>query len=228
MPYKGTPLQPGTRFGRLVLVEERPNTKNYAGVMWACQCDCGELIVTVHYSLLNGRTQSCGCMRAESIRAGVPTRTFIGNPTHGLSKSAPEYTVWKNIRARCNNPKGSSYERYGARGITVCPAWSTFEQFYADMGPRPSLRHSIERIDNDGPYSPENCRWATIAEQTRNRRSNVWLTHDGQTMTLDDWAKATGLKAATIRYRMRIGWTDEQALTTPLVLHKERQWRRRA
>jgi len=150
------------RFGRLIAthVTGKNARKN---VLWHCDCDCGATIQVAATCLLTGNTQSCGCARVEAVRA-------IGkrNRTHGAVGSR-EHTTWKSMLARCLNPNATGYKHYGSRGITVCPEWRDFEVFLRDMGPRPS-GHTLDRIDNHGNYEPNNCRWATYAEQRRNQR----------------------------------------------------------
>jgi hypothetical protein len=169
------------------------------------------IVVVASAKLRSGNTRSCGCLRGELNRQ----RTL----THGLSDAIPEYHVWMGMRARCLNPRQRVYPRYGGRGIAICPSWDDFEVFLADMGLRPSSKHSLERIDNDGPYSAENCRWATQSEQMRNTSSNRLLTCCGETRCMTEWAEVTGLKVATIHARLRRGWTDEQTLHAPLRGH---------
>lgn len=114
---------------------------------------------------------------------------------------------------RCRNPKATGYDRYGGRGIRVCPRWELFENFIADMGPRPSPSHSIERIDNDGDYTPENCRWASQVAQAGNKRNNHPISFDGFTAPVAQWSRATGIHVQTILTRLRSGWSVERALT---------------
>lgn len=124
------------------------------------------------------------------------------------------------MRARCYKPSSAAYYKYGARGIMVCDRWQSFENFYADMGPKPSPLHTIDRIDGTKDYTPENCRWATPKEQQRNIRSNVVLHHNGRSMIAADWSKVTGLDAKTIQSRIsKLGWTVEEALTLPKNFH---------
>lgn len=120
------------------------------------------------------------------------------------------------MRRRCDLPTVRCYPNYGGRGIYVCERWHKFENFYADMGPRPSTDHQIDRIDNDGPYSPENCRWATRIENMSHRRTSRLLTFEGETMSLAEWSRRVGLTTYCIFYRLdKMGWSVEQALTTP-------------
>ena len=128
-------------------------------------------------------------------------------------RHTPEYRSWVGLRNRCMNPKNKQYPEYGGRGITVCERWQKFEHFYADMGPKPSPQHSVDRIDNDKGYDPANCRWATQTQQGNNKRSNVLLTFGGVTMTLTEWARHIGVKETTLRRRLDKGWPLERALT---------------
>ena len=121
-----------------------------------------------------------------------------GNPTHGLySTQRDTYVIWSSIKARCLYPRHEAYSRYGGRGIQICGRWrDDFPAFFADMGPRPTPDHSIDRIDNDGDYSPENCRWATTAEQSANRRDCYRIHHEGEVLSLADLCRVTGRKPA--------------------------------
>ena len=135
--------------------------------------------------------------------------------SHGDARKTPEYLAWQNMRARCNRATHPEYPNYGGRGIVICERWNDYANFLADMGRRPGSGYSIERIDNDGPYSPENCRWATAAEQRRNKRSTRLVSFGGRTQCIADWAAETGLNADTITIRLRLGWPVEKALTQP-------------
>lgn len=128
----------------------------------------------------------------------------------------PEYRIWRGMMQRCNNPKAPSFRRYGGRGIKVCGGWLSFDNFFQDMGPRPSEWHSIDRIDGDGPYAKENCRWATPTEQSRNRKNHRWLTHKGETRILAEWAERCGLHPDVLWGRLHRGWPISRALTEPV------------
>ena len=126
-----------------------------------------------------------------------------------------EYLTWRAMRGRCNNPNDPAYPRYGGRGVAVCDRWDRFENFLADMGPRPDGASLDRWPDNDGDYEPGNCRWATRKEQGRNMRSNNMLTARGQTLCIKDWADRLGVDPGTIRHRIRKGWSVEKAVTAP-------------
>jgi hypothetical protein len=133
--------------------------------------------------------------------------------THGMSDTT-QYSNWASMHTRCSNPRGDSYPNYGGRGIKVCARWKSFEAFYEDMGPCPKGMQ-IDRIDNDGDYEPENCRWVTPTRNQRNRRSNRMLTYMGETLCVADWADRLELSREMIYFRLARGWTTERALSTP-------------
>jgi hypothetical protein len=192
----------GVRFGRLTVLYRIPNRDR--GRYWRCRCDCGIEKDIRANSLKSGAVVSCTCYQRE---CATKAKT-----THGLGRT-PEFNAWFSLVNRCTDPESRAYASYGGRGITVCERWRTsVENFYEDMGPRPSPTHSIDRIDNDGPYSPENCRWATKTEQGNNRRTNVFLTHNGKTMTIAQWSQELGINNATLKSRVQHGWPIEDAL----------------
>jgi hypothetical protein len=139
-----------------------------------------------------------------------------GRTIHGDVYS-PEWRAWCTMRRRCNDPNIWNYKNYGGRGITVCERWLTYANFLADMGRRPTPKHTIDRIDNDTGYSPDNCRWATAVEQQRNNRRTHFLTYNGQTHCIRDWAKIVGLTEDAIGCRIHRGWSVEDTLTRPLM-----------
>jgi hypothetical protein len=146
------------------------------------------------------------------------TRHYVKHGHTGGRKGRPssEYLAWSNMISRCENPKHKSFPGYGGRGISVCGQWrKSFAKFLADMGARPSTDHSLDRIDNNGNYCPENCRWATRRQQHRNKRNNRILTHDGRSLSVPEWAEKIGVSKVTIALRLLRGWPTEKILTTP-------------
>ena len=139
---------------------------------------------------------------------------------HGMTKTS-EYHAWSNIKARCFNPNNPRYSDWGGRGIAVCDRWkNSFENFLADMGTKPSPKHSLDRIDNDGDYSDENCKWSTKAEQDNNRRSNRLITIGCVTLTIAQWTKEMGFGQNVIYNRLKIGWSEFDAVMTPVRSYK--------
>lgn len=189
----------GNVYGKLTVIEF---TEIRGEAMWLCRCECGNSSKVAGSDLRKGGTKSCGCLRA----------------SQGGGYKTPEYTTWKEMKRRCYNPRNSQYHLYGGRGITICDRWrTTFVNFLADMGKKPSPQHSIDRIDNDGNYEPANCRWATKMEQSHNSRKVRLITYNGETLCLREWARKVGITHRTLSVRLRRGWTTERALTTPAI-----------
>lgn len=146
---------------------------------------------------------------------------------HGMTGS-PEHKAWKNMKTRCSNPNTGYHHRYGGRAIGICPEWQeSFLQFYADVGSRPSSGHTLERVDNDRGYEPDNVEWRTWKQQAQNRETNRRLTLDGETRTLAEWAETLGIKESTIYKRLKMGWSVGRALTTPVRIGMGRRTDRR-
>lgn len=190
----------GECFGRYEVLEEaEPNKYRVRYVV--VRCECGTVKTVRLSSLTTGVIVSCGCFNREKDR------------THGLD-SHPLAPLWRAMIRRCENPKNKDFPHYGGRGISVCEAWHSLKTFIADMGERPSSKHTLDRIDTDGNYCPDNVRWATQKEQQRNRKNNRLIAFDGETKCLAEWAEEKGLKTATLWNRLRLGWSVERALTT--------------
>lgn len=160
-----------------------------------CKCECGKVAVKRLADLRSGHVQSCGCLVTK----------------HNLSRT-PEYQVWASMLKRCQNPKAHSYRLYGGRGIAVCAEWQSFTTFLADMGLRPSPVHSIERINNNGNYEKNNCKWATAAEQANNKVNSRFYEWNGQRLTTSQWASQLGVSREKLIYRLK-HWSIEKALT---------------
>jgi len=176
--------------------ERAPNGKR----LYDCRCECGKAMV-VRSDVLK-KTEHCGSC---AVR--------ISRTRHGASHT-PEHQAWGSMLQRCQNPAHKEFHHYGGRGIAVDERWQVFENFYEDMGARPEGT-SLDRIDNERGYSPDNCRWATPYEQQQNRRNNVRYTVNGRTKVLAEWLRETGLPSSTVQNRLRRGWSIHRALTTP-------------
>jgi hypothetical protein len=190
----------GLRFGRLVVAgfDYRDGTIYY----WNCKCDCGNKRSVAAGSLIRGLTRSCGCFMSE-----ISAKTIVElNFKHGMTGTKP-HSVWSGIKARC---KDITNMRYGGRGIKICERWYTsFENFYEDMGDPPSDQHQIDRIDNEKGYCKENCRWVLPVVNSRNKRNTIWITIKGITKCLADWAEEYNVPYKRAYSRYRKGWPDD-------------------
>lgn len=206
----------GKRFGKLVVIKTAGKTKNGA-YLWQCKCDCGNEIIANVGNLRNGHTKSCGCLRVDRCKTNFTK--------HGLEHTRL-YGIWSDMRLRCYDEKNIAYHRYGGRGITICDEWKNDVKAFYDWATANGYNDSltIDRIDNDGNYCPENCRWATVKEQASNRRSNILVTHNGKTQTMKKWANEVGTPCKVVWARMqKLGWSAERALTEPV---KKGKWKK--
>ena len=189
----------GQTFGRLTVLSFTEVNKNHKAV-WLCRCSCGTEAQILSGSLVNGATESCGC-KALDVRT-----------THGQTYT-PEYRVWKGIKMRCYYKKARYYPIYGGRGIKVCKRWlNSFENFISDMGQRPSEKHTIERLNNDGDYTPGNCVWGTTKQQDRNKRCNVKIKTPWGILTLVEAAEKADLPVHMLYSRRFRGWPASKLL----------------
>lgn len=200
---KGKPAHlTSQRFGCWLVIKQQGNRHNgcrKGEKIWLCRCDCGSECVVRTYSLTSGQSKSCGCKPADAL---ARRNTKHGEAQSRTTSASTEYGVWNSAKRRCLSPSNKDYWYYGGRGITMCPRWTdSFESFLKDMGRRPSPKHSLDRINNDGPYSPDNCRWATPEEQSANRRSVAKLER-----------KLQELQAVIERYRQRFGQIEDTSL----------------
>jgi hypothetical protein len=199
----------GMVFGKLTVLPVYDIIRDKNGcskVYWDCKCDCGKLHTTYAGNLISGGSKSCGCV-------WVPILKNMST-THSMSRTR-QYRIWKGMKQRCSNLKDRRYCDYGGRGIIVCSEWDTFDGFWNDMKYGYSEELSIDRVDNDKGYCKENCRWSTVAQQCINKRNTVHLQYNGNTRTQAQWAEETGIHQTTIASRLKLGWTVEEALTTP-------------
>lgn len=197
----------GQRFGRLVVLGEAARRGNARYCI--CQCDCGKEKVIAYSNLRFNQSKSCGCLSVEMTNAR--------NKTHGL-RNTPEYSSWQHMISRCSN-NDPHHIHYKQRNIKVCVRWlgeNGLKNFIDDMGPRPP-KHSIDRIDNNGDYTPENCRWTTQKVQSNNIERNVMVTYEGAQLTIAQLSDRVGIHPSTLHSRIiKMGWTVDKAATTPV------------
>jgi len=192
----------GNSYGRLTVVrKDASKGKHY----WFCDCSCGKTNIVRADILKERRTLSCGCYQKEFASKQ--------HTKHGL-RETPEYIAWNNMKNRCLNEHHQNYKDYGGRGISVCDRWYYFENFYEDMGKKPSRKHSIERMDNDKGYSSGNCKWALRSTQMNNTRRNRFITVFGKKCTIGEAASLYKIKYSKLYYRITHGWSEERAVST--------------
>lgn len=201
----------GQKFDRLKVISY-VGTNNRREALWKCECKCGNVKIILGSSLRNGKTKSCGCLNSEKSRK----KLHDYNITHGESRTRL-YTIWNNMIQRVQNEKNKRYKDYGGRGIQVCEEWKKFENFRKwalENGYANKL--TLDRKNNDGEYSPENCRWTDWETQNNNKQQSRKLKYKGETKTVTQWAKIMGLSRETLKDRINAGWTIEKALETPV------------
>lgn len=194
----------GMKFGRLTVAGYVGQPPNDNGSRWLCFCECGGETITRSTSLKSGKTISCGCAQLDAAE------------THGDSNSS-EYRTWAAMKSRCYNPAAKYFEHYGGRGIKVCDRWrNSYENFLSDMGRRPSSRHSLDRINNDGNYELANCRWTIQTIQIRNRSISVTFEWNGRRYSQTELAELSGIPFGTLRSRLSRGWPLDRAMSEPV------------
>jgi len=186
----------GHRFHRLVVLGRAEPTPGNRGARWHCKCDCGAKTISRSDALKNGRSKSCGCHRAEM----GGKRMIEMHTSHGMY-GTPEYKTWRSMVDRCTNPNSQCWSDYGGRGVTICKRWLKFENFYSDMGNRPEGT-TIDRIDVNSGYEPDNCRWADRKTQARNKRNNHVIEHGGETLTMAEWAERSDMPQWKLKQRL--------------------------
>ena len=194
----------GNRYGRLVVLRYAGSDRKW-NALWECQCDCGNIKVVKGYDLVNGTTKSCGCLVKDKVSTHRMTNTRL-------------YGIWTGMKGRCKGTCGKSRKYYHDKGITVCEEWAnSFEAFYKwsmENGYNDSL--TIDRIDPNGNYSPENCRWATYTQQGNNKSNSKRYFHNGEWKTATEWAVEVGINKATFINRLHSGMSFEEAITRPI------------
>ena len=213
----------GQRFGRLVVLSRAENSWD-GKPMWKCLCDCGKECVKYGSALTYGYTKSCGCYNRELAEKK--------QYRHGETRSRL-YSVWNMMKQRCNDPNHRYYKNYGGRGVSVCDEWAKSYEAFRDWamanGYDPDAKHgecTLDRIDNDGDYCPENCRFIGWSEQQRNTRRSRTITFNGETKTLVEWGEKTEINPGTIAFRLKSGWSVEDALTIKPKIGRNQTWKK--
>jgi hypothetical protein len=201
----------GHRYGRLLVIARNPEKTNHKS--WICICDCGNKKSYLAKNLRCGDSKSCGCYQSDWTRKKHSKHGWTGTPEH---------RTWLDMRRRCLCKNTKNWHNYGGRKISVCKRWSSFENFLADMGPRPSPRHSLDRINNNGNYEPSNCRWATSKQQLRNTRRNRFLEIDGTTKLLSEWASDYNIASSTLSARRKKGIEGKSLIAPPIDRRRSR------
>lgn len=200
------------RFAKLTAVRH-VGFNSHRKAMWLCKCDCGLEVIVVGGNLISGGTTSCGCEQRRLASDRMRQRNFKHG--HATGSFSPEYRAFTSMHRRCKYPSVAGYKNYGGRGIRVCKRWSSFQNFFRDMGPKPAM-HTLERKNPDGDYKPSNCKWATNLEQQRNRRNTRYVVLDGERIALAALCERFNMDYDAVRNRLDDGWGVEMALTEPI------------
>ena len=214
------------QFGRLTVMDFEGIHTTPCGTrrkMWRCRCECGNESVVAENNLKNGTTKSCGCWKYEKLKER--------NTIHGGSNDRL-YRIWKNMKRRCDSPNDKRYKTYGGKGVKVCEEWSNNYQSFKEWAYANGYDDSAEfqkctldRVDNDGDYEPNNCRWATMKEQANNKRTNRIVVYNGCKYTLTQLAEKIGMNKTTLKERLNMGWSVEDAVNRPIRL-RTKGWRK--
>lgn len=215
-PGPDSPLWLTAKYGRLSILRRLPSPQgNRRGTIVACRCACGVECSVPLRKVLSGNTKSCGCWKVDAPKPRAK-HGHAGNGRIGKPQS-PEYQIWAGVKKRCLNSKNKNYKDYGGRGVKICERWSiSFLDFLADVGPRPSPKHSIERIDVNGNYEPGNVKWIPVEEQQLNKRNTHLVHYQGKSMPLSVFCRlpnSSGISPYTVKSRIAKGWSPERALT---------------
>ena len=199
-------IQKGQKFNFLTIIKEvdrgiKPSGQVYRRFL--CSCDCGKKTIKTLHKITSGHTKSCGCYHD------------LAHKTHGMTNTQI-YEAWSHMKQRCDNPKDKMYKHYGARGITYCNEWEKFENFYKDMKNGWEKGLYLDRIDNNGNYHKENCRWVNAKISANNTRHNRTITIDGESLNIRQWEEKMGFNRNTIHSRLKNGWSEQDAVLTPL------------
>lgn len=207
----------GRRFGRLVVMKRAENGKD-GRVRWLCKCDCGNEKIVIAKLLINGCTKSCGCLNSEKAAERAHNRA-----KHGEYKTRL-YSIWTGIKDRCYRPKTIGYKNYGGKGIKMCEEWQSYISFRDwAIANGYSNELTIDRINNEKDYCPENCRWATMKQQRHNSSQNRFIVYNNETHTIDEWSEITGINYHTISSRLRRGWNVADTLTKPVQKQRRKE-----
>lgn len=205
----------GKTFTKLTVLHATDERRN-GSVMWKCRCDCGNEVLVRSTALTIGKTKSCGCSKIERV-----VKRNISTASHNMRRT-PIYECWQSMKQRCLNPASPDYKNYGGRGIRICDEWKdSFKTFLFDMGVRPEGT-SIDRIDVNGHYCKENCKWSTNKEQANNKRCSRFFTYKNETKTISEWADAYGIHRPTLFARVNNGWSIHDALNIKVGCANER------
>ena len=203
----------GEKYGRLTVIDIIPSVDANKGYSWKCRCDCGKETVVSPRKLITGLTKSCGCWKRDRVK----TESIFDRTTHG-GRHERLYSIWRGMIQRCERKENHDYPNYGGRGIAVCHEWrhdyAAFREWAVSNGYSEEL--TIERKNVNGNYCPENCTWIALKAQARNRRTSHWVEYNGERHVVTEWAEIFGVDAGTLHNRLRLGWSMERAISTPI------------